>query len=307
MLALSSYRDLIHLDEPFELPVDDQRADRDLLLTALEGLPNKHYTGGSMSSHLSTDRGLLRWLEAELSLRDPGPIDPISSRAINTLLLRESGRHGRVEGAYLRRVSELFPECDYLWAHNTAIYLGDIRQMVIDAVVNSALPDLTGCRIPLHGCLDSVIQHQSGPWVRNDLAVIQEQLDGPAEPGETVITRGYRLPARYIVHTLVPENGGHPNVGDGAMDAPEFDQLRSCYLNTLSLVHEMGNIKSIAFPAISTGLNGFPFELAARTALQAVDEWMRRHENELELVVFALHSDQDLASFTRVLTTWIND
>ena len=367
MLALAEYQDLIHLNDPFPLPVDDTRKWHDVLMTALTGLPNKHYTGTSSVLHLATDEALLRWLQAELTQLDPGPLDPITERAINSALLRVSGAHGRVEGAHLRRVAEIFPRCDYPQATHTALYLGDIRQLVVDAVVNSALPNLTGCRIPLHGCLDSEIHLQAGPWLRNDCAAIMELLaqkaaasnpavlaagvtarvdmgvesqcplgvtaeqgvtaassvpqkhDLPELPGggatlnseheppsgivartgTAYITRGYRMPARYLIHTVPPElNGAEP-----MQRQREF--LRDCYWNSLELARAKGDVRTIAFPALSTGMNGFPFEEAARIALRTVDDWLRVHEAALDLVLFSVHNDEDLATMERVLTSWI--
>lgn len=301
MVALADYRDLIHLDDPFPLPTNDTRSGRDLLMTALSGLPNKHYTGTSSVSHLAPDDSLMRWLQAELTQRDPSPIDPITERAINTILLRWSGKHGRVEANNLRRIESMFPANDYPQSHNTSLYLGDIRQLVVDAVVNSALPDLTGCRIPLHGCLDSVIHLQAGPWLRNDLGAVMDLMDDEAQPGSAVITRGYRMPARYVIHTVAPE-----------LDTPEptehdRDLLRQCYWNCLELAREKGDIRSIVFPALATGMNGFPFEQAAKIALQTVDDWMRVHSGQIELVLFSVHNDEDQATMERVLRRWIMD
>ncbi len=300
-MDLAAYRDLIKLDEPFSLPTHDLRSGHDLLMTALGGLPNKHYTGTSSVAHLSTDEGLLRWLEAELTQHDPGALDPITERAINTILFRVSGMHGRVEAAHLRRVDEMFPENDYPQGHSTALYLGDIRQLVVDAVVNSALPSLAGCRIPLHGCLDSVINLQAGPWMRNDCATIHDAMGSDAEPGSAVMTRGYRMPARYVIHTVAPEIANHqPTQRDRKF-------LRDCYWNSLELARIKGDVKSIAFPALATGMNGFPFEQAAVIALQTIDDWIRTHAGVMELILFSVHNDEDLAKMERVLKTWVHN
>lgn len=85
-MDLAAYRDLIKLDEPFSLPTHDLRSGHDLLMTALGGLPNKHYTGTSSVAHLSTDEGLLRWLEAEL----PSTIQVHSIRSQNALSILSS-------------------------------------------------------------------------------------------------------------------------------------------------------------------------------------------------------------------------
>lgn len=300
MLALEDYRDAIKLDEPFPHPKDDTRSNYDLLMTALGGLRNKHYTGTSSMAHLSTDDGLFRWLQAELALREPGPINPVAGRAINTLLYRQVGEHGRVEAVNLRRVSDLLPESDYDYAAQTVLYRGDMRQLVVDAVVNTALPELTGCRIPLHGCLDSVLHAQAGPWMRNDAAKIMELQGGGLEPaGQAKITRGYRLPAKYVIHTV------GPRVKDGIIEESDRQTLYNCYWNSLQLAGEKEDINSIAFPAISTGFNGFPVDQAAQIALQAVSDWISTHGQRLNLVVFSVHLEEDAQIYTDVLNRWI--
>lgn len=301
MLTLADYRDAIALDKDFPEPRNDKRSNYDLLMTALGGIKNKHYTGTSSLAFLSPDEGLMRWLLAELTVREPGPIDPITGRAINTLLYRQVGKHGRVEAVNLRRVSDLVPECDYGQADRVVLYRGDMRQLVVDAVVNPALPSLTGCPIPLHGCLDSELHQQAGPWMRNDCATIREMQGEDEEPGNAKITRGYRLPARYVIHTV------GPNVADGRITDEDRRLLASCYTRSLDLALEKGDIRSVVFPAISTGMNGFPLHEAAGIALKAVNRWMDHHDGAMDFVIFSLHTDSDADTFLNRLATWIED
>ncbi|MDY5585274.1 MAG: macro domain-containing protein [Arcanobacterium sp.] len=301
MLTLADYRDVIELDKEFPIPLDDTRSDYDLLMTALSGLQDKHYTGTSSMAHLSTDEGLMRWLLAELSIRKPGVIDPITSRAINTLLYRRSGVQGRVEANHLRRITEQMPECDFINGNQVVLYRGDMTQLVVDAVVNTSLPELTGCDIPLHGCLDSVVHAQAGPWLRNDCAKIIELQGSVEEPAQAKITRGYRLPAKYIIHTHMPR------ISDGKITHELRGMLADCYRNALNLATEKGDIKSIAFPAIATGWNGFPIEEAAVIALKETENWLRSNTDKIDLVVFSVHSDQDAAVYQETLSTWVSD
>lgn len=301
MLELTDYRDAIELDKPFPAPKNDNRNNYDLLMTALAGIQPKHYTGTNSLAHLSTDEGLMRWLETELALREPGPLDPVTSRAINTLLYRQSGKLGRVTAQNLRRAGDLFPESDFGAAAQTVLYRGDMRQLVVDAVVNAALPSLTGCRVPLHGCLDSVLHSQAGPWLRNDCATIMELQGEPEEPGHAKITRGYRLPAKYVMHTIGPD------VKDGQVEDHDREQLYQCYWSCLEIAGGMDDIRSIAFPAISTGYNGFPVEEAAKIALSAVNEWMYRNGPSIDTVIFSVHKEEDAEIYARLLNTWVDD
>lgn len=301
MLKLADYRDAIHLDEDFPAPKSDKRSDYNLLMTALSGLHDKHYNGSSSAAYLSTDEGLMNWLRAELSVREPGPIDPITSRAINALLYRQLGRRGRVEANNLRRVSDQIPDCDFINSNKIVLYRGDMTQLVVDAVVNTALPELTGCPIPLHGCLDSEIHSQAGPWLRNDCAKIIAMQGENEPPAGVKITRGYRMPAKYIIHTHMPR------IKDAHITDELRTQLALCYRGALSLAVEKGGIKSLAFPAIATGMNGFPKEEAAHIALKTVEDWLRNHPDPIELVVFSVHSDADAVVYLNALNHWISD
>ena len=114
---------------------------------------------------------------------------------------------------------------------------------------------------------------------------------GPIDPGEAVITGAHGLPNRYVIHTLGPVYG---------QDRPEAELLARCYRNSLALAEDNG-VASIAFPAISTGIFGYPVEEAAETALQTVREEAERLE-VVRLVRFVLFGERDLEVHERVLS-----
>src|ERR687894_1701631 len=136
---------------------------------------------------------------------------------------------------------------------------GDITaQDDVDAVVNAANAELES-----GGGVAGAIHEAAGP----DLEEESRPL-APIEPGEAVITGGHDLPNRHVIHTLGPVYG---------QDRPEADLLANCYRNALAIAEERG-IDSVAFPAISTGIFGYPVEEAARVALRTVVEEAERLE-----------------------------
>jgi O-acetyl-ADP-ribose deacetylase (regulator of RNase III) len=158
---------------------------------------------------------------------------------------------------------------------------GDITQQATDAIVNAANVTLLG-----GGGVDGAIHRAAGPQLLAECRGI-----GGCPAGEARITRGYRLPARFVIHTVGPIWKG------GAQR--EVITLRHCYLNSLTLAADRG-ITSLAFPCISTGIYGFPMEEAAPIALSAVREFplIRRG---IELVRFVCFSNDDLAVYRAVL------
>jgi O-acetyl-ADP-ribose deacetylase (regulator of RNase III) len=154
-----------------------------------------------------------------------------------------------------------------------SLVLGDITRQQVDAIVNAAKTSLLG-----GGGVDGAIHRAAGP----DLLKACRALGG-CSTGEARITRGYRLPARHVIHTPGPVWRG------GAHD--EDALLASCYRNALALAVQNG-ARTIAFPSISTGVYGFPIERACRIAIGQVRTYLER-EPAIESVVFVCFSQSD--------------
>lgn len=175
------------------------------------------------------------------------------------------------------------------------LYKGDITALQVDAIVNAGNEKLLGCFVPLHGCIDNAIHSFAGLQVRRDLAEVMRK-QGVDEPnGRCKVTPGYNLPSRFILHTVGPCVRGRVRPRD------EMD-LRHCYLSCLKAAEELG-LRSIAFCSISTGLYGFPIELASKIAIETVDEYLLEGSSHIEKVVFNVFSEGDYDVYYRNITS----
>ncbi len=160
---------------------------------------------------------------------------------------------------------------------------GDITTLSVDAIVNAANTSLLG-----GGGVDGAIHAAAGP----ELLAECRSLGGCA-PGDAKITRGYRLPAPYVIHTVGPVwRGG----GFG-----EAQVLASCYLRVFEVAHNHG-IRSIAFPAISTGAYGFPKEEAARIAVKEICKALRE-DPAMEKVILVCFNPHTRSALEKALAT----
>jgi O-acetyl-ADP-ribose deacetylase (regulator of RNase III) len=158
---------------------------------------------------------------------------------------------------------------------------GDITRENVDAIVNAANSSLLG-----GGGVDGAIHRAAGPQLLEECRAL-----GGCPTGSAKITRGYNLPARHVIHAVGPV------YHDGAHGEPEL--LASAYRTCLDLALK-NNCASIAFPAISTGIYGYPMQDAAHIAIQTIIDYLNEHP-EIELVRYVLYDSRTLETHKRVL------
>lgn len=157
------------------------------------------------------------------------------------------------------------------------IIQGDITKLAVDAIVNAANSTLLG-----GGGVDGAIHRAAG----KELLEACRRLNG-CKTGESKITQGYKLPAKFVIHTVGPVwRGGH---------AREDELLASCYRTALKLAVDH-NVRSIAFPCISTGAYGFPFDKAAQIAYKTIREFLSA-DPVIAKVYLACFSDKDRQAY----------
>jgi len=157
----------------------------------------------------------------------------------------------------------------------------DITKLKVDAIVNAANTSLLG-----GGGVDGAIHRAAGHKLLEEC----RKLNG-CQTGEAKLTKGYNLPAKYVIHTVGPVwQGGNSD---------EAKLLTDCYNNSMSIAFQ-NVFKSIAFPCISTGVYGYPVESAAKIAVNTVKQFIDKNNYKIE-IIFCCFSDYDLGVYEKLL------
>lgn len=162
-----------------------------------------------------------------------------------------------------------------------SLFRGDLTALEIDCIVNSANARLAG-----GGGVDGAIHSAAGA----DLLQAECRTLNGCQTGQAKLTGGYRLPARYVCHTVGP-------IGE------KSSALEQCYINSLDLAAK-NQLRSIAFPCISTGLYGYPNESAGHVALNTVRNWLEKNRGQMDRVIFCVFLQKDLDVYRQLLPVY---
>lgn len=163
-----------------------------------------------------------------------------------------------------------------------SICQGDITKLDMDCIVNAANRSLLG-----GGGVDGAIHRAAGPGLLQECRTLHG-----CETGQAKITKGYNLKAAYVIHTVGPVYSGRPK---------DAELLADCYWNSLELARKHG-VGSIAFPAISTGVYGYPKKAAAAIAVETVQQWMKVHEDYIIEVILCGFDRQTCELYEKFLS-----
>ncbi|MBQ6582444.1 MAG: protein-ADP-ribose hydrolase [Mogibacterium sp.] len=241
--------------------------------------------------------GKRRVLRSLMNIRLPRAMPP------DVLAVQDQYLQDRIRQNGIIRLAEIPTIADqgstHLQADRLSLWQCDITRLAVDAIVNAANSQMLGCFIPMHTCIDNCIHTYAGIQLRAECARQMDQLrirygrDYEQPTSIPMLTGGYNLPAKNIIHIVGPIVRSRVT--------PDLDEaLAACYRNTLDLCAENG-LKSVAFCCISTGVFRFPNQRAARIAVKTVTEWLTAHPDTLERVIFNVYKDEDREYYEKEL------
>lgn len=236
---------------------------------------------------LPKDEGSKKSLyRALVNVREPDPISNEFLEEEDKYLQEELSKKEVTDAKNLKTISEVYPNNNLENADKICLWRGDITKLKVGAIVNAGNSQGLGCFLPNHNCIDNQINTFAGVRLRLACNDIMKTLDYNLETGKAIITKGYNLPAEYVIQTVGP-------IIENDVSKEEEELLADCYRNSLKLAIENG-IRTVSFPCISTGVFRFPKDLASKIAVQTVDEFIKENQDQVDKVIFNLWSEEDV-------------
>lgn len=235
-------------------------------------------------------------LRSLMNIREPRPMSEDVVKVQDEFLEEEVREKGIVSLDMIPTVAEQYGS-RHIFADKISVWQGDITRIQAGAIVNAANSQMLGCFVPCHRCIDNAIHSAAGIQLRAECSCYMERRrmkhgSRYEEPtGQATLTKGYNLPAEYVIHTVGPIVGG-------VLSKRHRQDLKNCYENVLKCC--VGNgIRSVAFCCISTGEFHFPNEEAAKIAVKTVTDFLKDHESAFDRVIFNVFKDMDRSLYEK--------
>ncbi len=236
-------------------------------------------------------------LRSLMNVRMPGQLAPAVEEVQDEYLQQRNMENGIVTLEAIPTIAEQGSR--HRHGDRISLWQGDITRLKVQAIVNAANSQMLGCFIPMHSCIDNCIHTYAGVQLRNEcfrrMNVLRRQYGQDYEQPTAVpmLTDGYNLPAEKVIHIVGPIVSGQ------LTEALEQD-LAACYRNTLNLC-EANGLRSVAFCCLSTGVFRFPNRPAAQIAVRTVSDWLDRHPEAMDRVIFNVFKDEDKEYYEKEL------
>lgn len=234
-----------------------------------------------------------------MNIRMPKPIGEHIIKVQDEFLTEEAKEKGIVTMDDIPTVKEQYGS-NHKYGDKLSIWQGDITRLAVDAIVNAANSQMLGCFVPCHGCIDNAIHSAAGMELReacNHYMNQQRDRYGKQyeEPtGRAMITRGYNLPAKNVIHTVGP-------IVAWRLDQALREDLKNCYKNVLACAMEH-QVRSVAFCCISTGEFHFPNDEAAEIAVETVCDTLEVYGHKFDRIIFNVFKEIDRQYYEKLLS-----
>lgn len=237
-------------------------------------------------------------LRSLMNIRMPGMLDQETLDIQDAYLLERNAEKGIVSPSEIETVAASLGS-SHPFAPVLSIWQGDITRLAADAIVNAANSQMLGCFVPMHTCIDNCIHTYAGVQLRAEchrqMRALRRKYGADYEQPTAVpmLTGGYNLPAKHVIHVVGP-------IVQGSLSPALEADLASCYQKVLDLCQEQ-NLRTVAFCCISTGVFCFPNDRAAEIAVETVTRWLEQNNGQIDRVIFNVFKDEDLALYEKLL------
>lgn len=240
-----------------------------------------------------------RLLRSLMNVRWPGEASEEFMTGQDEFLTEEAEEKGIVDYEDIPVIGDIYTCIGIKNMDRISLWRGDITRLRADAIVNAANSQMLGCFVPCHGCIDNAIHSAAGLRLREACSRYmddrrREDPDYEEPTGRAVLTPGFCLPCRYVIHTVGPV------VGMRLTEELKQD-LRNCYVSCLEAAADQG-LRSIAFCCISTGEFHFPNDKGAEIAVDTVTKFIKQRKAAFDRIVFNVFKDGDRELYEKLLS-----